>query len=158
MVPNTLKNLITYKTSKRLSARVVRSFFIRVEWNDWFKVKDVEWYLKKALRVISAWDKGKLVGIGTLIGDGRILVQLDDLVVDKKYQRKRIGTTILERLVKKVEKMKPYWFITDVCEPHTEKLYAKFGFRRNKGQILLLHDPTYQEWGGKAIREREKRR
>ena len=149
---------ITYRTAKGLSSRTVRSFFRRTEWNDWFSTSDVESYLKSAVLVVSAWHSRKLVGIGILTGDGKIEVKLDALVVDAAYQRKGIGTAMLGRIVKKVEKLRPYWFMTDVCEDHTEKLYARCGFRPNTGQRLLFHNPTYQRWGPKANRDRKKRK
>lgn len=149
---------ITYKTVKSISPRSVHAFFRRTEWNDWFTMRDVEWYLESAVFVISAWHGRKLVGIGVLTGDGRIDVQLNALVVEEPYQRQGIGTAMLERIVQKVEAIRPYWFQTDVCDDHTERLYARFGFRPNRGQRLLLHDATCRRWGPKATRDRERRR
>lgn len=149
---------ITYKTTKTISPRSVHAFFRRTAWNDWFTVPDVQWYLESALFVVSAWHGRKLVGIGVLTGDGRIEVQLNALVVEEPYQRQGIGAAMLDCIVQKVDALEPYWFQTDVCEAHTERLYARFGFRPNRGQRLLLHHPTYKRWGPKATRDREQRK
>ena len=47
---------ITYRRTKALSPRLVQSLFRRLEWSDWWTQKDIEWYLRRALRVVSAWD------------------------------------------------------------------------------------------------------
>lgn len=149
---------ITYKITKSISPRSVQALFRRLEWSDWWTLADIRWYLNHALFVVSAWHGRKLVGLGVLIGDGRIDVQLNSLIVDEPYQGHAIGTTMLDRMVSKVLTLKPYHFQTDVCEYRTERLYAKFGFKPNTGQRLLMHDPTWQRWGPKAIRDRKKRR
>lgn len=148
---------ITYSDDKALSPRKAQALFRRLEFSDWWSQKDIEWYLNAALRVISAWDREKLVGVGILTGDGRIDVHLSLLVVDAPYQRHGIGTAIISRLVREVEEMKPYSFQTDVFSKDAERLYARFGFRKNEGTWLLEHEPTYRRWGDKAIADRRAR-
>lgn len=149
---------ITYSGTKAISARTVQALFRRLEFSDWWTQKDIEWYLHSALRVISARHGRKLVGLGTLTGDGRIDVHLSLLVVDAPYQRQGIGSAIIARLVDEVREMQPYSFQTDVFSEDAERLYARFGFRRNEGTWLLEHEPTYAPWGAKALAARKERR
>jgi len=149
---------ISYSDKKTLSARTVQALFRRLEFSDWWSQKDIEWYLSSALRVVSAYRGRKLVGLGILTGDGRIDVHLSLLVVDAPYQRQGIGTAIIARLVDEVREMKPYSFQTDVFSEDTERLYARFGFRKNEGTWLLEHEPTYRPWGAKALAARKARR
>ena len=149
---------ITYKSTKSISPRAMQALLRRLEWSDWWTLKDIEWYLAHALFVVSAWHGRKLVGVGVLTGDGRINVNLDKLVVDAKYQRQGIGTSLLTRLVSEADRLAPYSFQTDVCEECAERLYKRVGFKKNKGTWLLHHDPTWQRWGPKASEDRKKRR
>jgi GNAT superfamily N-acetyltransferase len=149
---------ITYRTTKSVSPRSVQALLRRLEWSDWWTVADIRWYLSHALHVASAWHGRRLVGLGVLTGDGRIEVDVDKLVVDTRYQRRGIGTALLERLVAEAERLRPYSFQTDVCEESTERLYRRFGFRKNEGTWLLEHEPTWRRWVPKALEARKRRR
>ena len=138
--------------------RTVQNLFRRNEWNDWFTQGDIKWYLQKAFYMVSAWKGTTLAGLGLLKGDGRIQLELGDMLVDERFRGLGIGTAILERLVAKAESCRPYWFTTDACEPKTEALYAKFGFRRNVGQVMLTHGPLHARWAPGATKSRESRR
>ena len=149
---------IAYSDSKALSSRKVQALFRRLEWSDWWTQSDIDWYLEHALRVDSAWDGQRLIGMGVLTGDGRIDVHLSMLIVDGPFRRRGIGSEIVARLVDEVRQMKPYHFQTDVFSDDAERLYRRFGFRRNEGTWLLDHEPTYQRWGPQAIAKRQVRR
>lgn len=48
---------------------------------------------------VSAYDDGRLVGTGRVIGDGCIHALLADVIVDPRYQGLGVGSAIVERLV-----------------------------------------------------------
>ena len=144
------KPAISYKTTRRIDAIKVRKLFHGVQFNHWFGPADVMWYLKHALFVASAWTGRQCAGIVVLTGDGRINVNLDLLVVDKAFQGKGIGSTLMELAVRRVQWLKPYHASIEVFERRTERFYARFGFVRNKGTWLLEHAPTAQRLRRKA--------
>jgi GNAT superfamily N-acetyltransferase len=148
---------IMFKTMKKVSARSVQDLFRRMEYSDWFTLKDVEWYLSHAVFVVSAWHGRKLVGLGVLTGDGRTELVINTMLVDAPYQRQGIGTQMLERMLKKVDDIKPYWCQVGACNEFGEKLYRKFGFT-DGGPTMLNHEPTSKRWTARADREREERR
>ncbi len=148
---------ITFKTTKKVSARSVQGLFRRMEYSDWFTLKDVEWYLGHSVFVVSAWHSRKLVGLGVITGDGRTELVINTMLVDEPYQRQGIGTHMLERMLQKVADIKPYWCQVGACEEFGEKLYRKFGFT-DGGPTMLNHEPTSKRWTAKAEREREERR
>jgi ribosomal protein S18 acetylase RimI-like enzyme len=149
---------ITYKDTKAINPRSIQALFRRLEWWDWWTLGDIGWYFNHALCVVSAWNDRKLVGLGVLTGDGRIDVHLSALVVDAICQRRGIATAILGRLVDRVAELKPYSFQTDVIDERAERLYGRFGFRRNESTWLLHHEATYMRWGPKAVAARKARR
>lgn len=150
------KRQIDFKASKQISARAVNALFKRSEWNDWFSLSDVEFYLKKTLYVVTAWEGRKLAGFASLTGDGRIDVFLDSLVVDYQYQRRGIGTKLMEMVLEKVKKLKPYHFQIQVFDKKVEKFYMKLGFVRNEGTWLMEHKETADKLRAKVKRIRRK--
>lgn len=149
--------MIAFKTTKDISPRALQILFRHNEWSDWWSLADIKWYLSHCLFAVSAWEGLSLVGICVLTGDGRIAVNLDKLLVDMRYRGQGIGKELIRRAVEKAESLRPFYFQTDVYQKSTERIYRRFGFRRNRGTWLLIHDPTDKKWKTKAISDRKKR-
>ena len=77
-----------------------------------------------------------------MTGDGRIAVSVDVLAVDPAWQGKRIGSRLMERVVARIARLRPYHVSVEVYEPRTERFYMRFGFQRNKGTWLLEYSLT----------------
>ena len=150
--------MITFKTTKAISPRALQILFQRNEWSDWWSLADIKWYLSHCLFAVSAWEGRNLVGIGVLTGDGRIAVNLDKLLVDVRYRGQGICKELIRRAVEKAESLRPFYFQTDVYQKSTERIYRRFGFRKNRGTWLLIHDPTDKKWKPRAISARKKRK
>jgi len=151
-------NQITYKAIKKVSSTAIHKLFKENELNDWFSIADTEYYIKKSLFIASAWDGAKCIGLAVLCGNGKINVELDVLVVDSSYRRLGVATTLMQMVMKKVNKLNPYHFKIEVFEKTTEKLYVNFGFRKNVGTWLLEHGPTGDKLRKKAIEIRKKKK
>jgi GNAT superfamily N-acetyltransferase len=113
-----------------------------MRWRDWLSLDDVRWFLDHSLYVASAWTGRKCVGIGVVVGDGRISAFLATLVVEAAYQRRGIGTALMKKIVARVERLRPYCFGLDIFERRTARFYRRFGFTLNKGSWLMEHKPT----------------
>lgn len=66
------------------------------------EVDIVEKALANSLYIVCAYDCGKIVGFGRLIGDGVMFLYVQDIMVLPEYQGQKIGTGIMERVVKKI--------------------------------------------------------
>lgn len=62
----------------------------------------VETALANSLYTVCAYDGEKIVGFGRLIGDGVMFLYVQDIMVLPEYQGRKIGTGIMERIVKKI--------------------------------------------------------
>lgn len=71
---------------------------------------------------------GEAVGMGRLIGDGALFLQVVDIAVDPAHQRRGIGTAILRRLLEHVDRHAPDAYVSLVAEPAGRALYRRFGF------------------------------
>ncbi|MDE5864866.1 MAG: GNAT family N-acetyltransferase, partial [Lachnospiraceae bacterium] len=56
--------------------------------------------LQNSLYVVGAYDKGNLVGMGRLVGDGVVICYVQDLIVIPEYQHLGVGSMVLEALIK----------------------------------------------------------
>lgn len=97
---------------------------------------------KKALNntyySVSIYDDNKIIGYGRLIGDGICFMYIHDVMVMPEYQNKKIGTSIMNKLIKKIENIKkenPDARVYLGASNGKEGFYKKFGFveRREAG-------------------------
>lgn len=90
---------------------------------------------KKALNntyySVSIYDDNKIIGYGRLIGDCICFMYIHDVMVMPKYQNKKIGTKIMNKLVDKIEIIKkenPDLRVYLGASKGKEGFYRKFGF------------------------------
>lgn len=74
-----------------------------------------------------AYDNEKIVGFGRTVDDGRYYALIVDLVVDPKYQRKGIATTILKELR---DDLDGYVFTSLTATIGKESFYRKQGWKK----------------------------
>jgi len=84
---------------------------------------------KKTLYGISVYNNNEIIGSGRIVGDNGLCFYIQDIIVLKAFQKKGIGTKIVELLMEYIEK-------NGVCNSYVallsakglEKFYSKFGF------------------------------
>ena len=96
---------------------------------------------------VSAYDKGKIIGYGRLIGDTICFMYIHDVMVLPEYQNKKIGTLIMNKLLDKVNELKksnPDMRVYLGASKGKEGFYKNFGFiERNDaglGAGMILKD------------------
>lgn len=82
---------------------------------------------KNSLRVISAWDNQKLVGLVRIIGDGLTIIYIQDILVLVEYQRMGIGKKLINYVLEEYGNVRQKVLITD-NEPNTVEFYKSVGF------------------------------
>lgn len=90
---------------------------------------------KKALNntyySVSIYDDNKIIGYGRLIGDGICFMYIHDVMVMPEYQKKKIGTSIMNKLIEKIEtieKENPDVRVYLGASKGKEGFYKRFGF------------------------------
>lgn len=90
---------------------------------------------KKALEntfySISIYDDNKIIGYGRLIGDEVCFMYIHDVMVIPKYQSRKIGTMIMNKLLEKINELKkenPNLRVYLGASKNKEAFYEKFGF------------------------------
>lgn len=103
--------------------------------------------LQNTLYSVSIYDDNQIIGFGRIIGDGICFVHIHDVMVAPIYQSKKIGTLIMNTLLKEIEKIKeknPDVLVYLGASKGKEKFYEKFGFISRKdaglGPGMILKD------------------
>ena len=115
--------------------------------NDFLELDEARVFLESSLYFVSAWNEDMLVGIGRLGGDGRVTVEITDVVVKSDYYRRGIGTEIVSRLVSFIDEADPYFVQVSPVGEQEVRLYEKFGF-------VVMPDYIKMERGTRKLREK----
>jgi len=131
---------------KKPSPKEYNNLIKSVGWGTWDE-EIIEEALEHTLYSVCAYDGNKIVGMGRIIGDKTIFLYLHSIAVHPDYQGNKIGTSIIEQLLKKVEeykKVNPDIRTYLGADKGREGFYEKFGFVRrpnNKvGAGMILED------------------
>lgn len=87
--------------------------------------------LANTMYSVSVYDDDKIIGYGRIIGDGICFLYIHDIIVTPKYQNKKIGSQIMNKLLEKVNQIKlenPYVRVYLGASKGKEKFYERFGF------------------------------
>ena len=85
--------------------------------------------------IISARFEGKLIGVARSITDFVYCTYLSDLAVDREYQKRGIGT----RLIEETKKLTPQATLILLSAPAAIEYYPKIGMKRH-GHCFILKD------------------
>jgi glucosamine-phosphate N-acetyltransferase len=94
--------------------------------------------------IIIAEIEGKVIGSTTLliepkfIHQGGIVGHIEDVVVDKKFQGKKIGKKIIIHVLELAKNYGCYKTILD-CSDSVKPFYEKLGFKHNSNELRFDH-------------------
>ena len=95
--------------------------------------------------IIIAEIKGSVIGSTTLliepkfIHQGGVVGHIEDVVVDKKFQGKKIGEKIITHVLEIAKNHGCYKTILD-CSDSVKPFYEKLGFKYNSNELRFDHD------------------
>lgn len=106
---------------------------------DWYNgsAQTPDWLLmaiQNSSYIITAWDKGKLVGLCSAISDKVLNTWISYMVVDKDYHNKKIGSFMIEEL-------KEYYrgFRIFVQSSKAQEFYKQHGFKEDMHSLTFNH-------------------
>ena len=95
----------------------------------YYEYEDVEIALKNSLYTVVVFDDGKPIGIARIVGDGRIVFFIKDVVVIPDYQNQKIGSMLMTKLEQYIsETACDDAYIGLMSTPGQTDFYKKFGF------------------------------
>lgn len=117
-----LENSLTYEQYDKLRTSV--------GWNN-FPEEQAKITLVNSAHILSVMENGRAVAMARLIGDGMYYV-IVDVVVDPVYQKKGIGTTLINKMLQYIENNLPIEgriSVQLIAEKGKESFYQQFGFK-----------------------------
>ncbi len=92
--------------------------------------------IKNSFYVLSAWDGDHLIGLVRIIGDGVTVSYIQDILVKKKYKRRKIGSKLLNKTLDRFKEIRQTVLLTDNKE-ETVGFYGAMGFEDCKEMGLI---------------------
>jgi GNAT superfamily N-acetyltransferase len=123
--------MIEYRDDALISAEQAIDLYIRSTLGERRPIHNQETFeamLKNANLTITAWDKGKLVGISRTLTDIAYVAYLADLAVDQDYQRAGIGKQLIAETQ---SRLGPDCMIVLLAAPKANEYYEHIGFEHN---------------------------
>lgn len=116
---------ITLRDDRDLPLEQVLRLYHSVFWSSAKKPEQLRLALQGSHTVITAWDGSLLVGLGSAISDGHLVVYYPHLLVLPDYQNKGIGRAIMEEMQKRYGNFHQQCLLAD---NHAVEFYKSCGF------------------------------
>lgn len=89
--------------------------------------------LDNSIYCVCAEDQGNIIGFGRIVGDYATIFYIQDIIVKPPYQKQKIGTLIMKKLMEYIDNN----CIDDaiiglIAISELDKFYKKFGFTYNQ--------------------------
>jgi ribosomal protein S18 acetylase RimI-like enzyme len=133
-MPPTLKSAVTYSHHEPPDASQLLGLFHQAPWAKGRSLEDAKEMLLHTDLTLCAWDGERLIGFGRVLTDFIYRATIWDVIVDRAYQGRGVGTEIVQRILKhpRLERVELVWLCT-----RRPGFYEKLGFS-SKEQIGLV--------------------
>lgn len=89
--------------------------------------------LDNSVFCVCAEEKGSIVGFGRIIGDGATVFYIQDIMVNPAYQKQKIATLIMEKIMDYINNNCTEGAIVGlIAISELDNFYKKFGFTYNQ--------------------------
>ena len=72
--------------------------------------------------------EGRAVGMGRVIGDGALMLQVTDIAVDPEHQGRGLGKAIMGRIAAFIDTLPDGAYVSLIADGEAHRLYGQFGF------------------------------
>ncbi len=100
----------------------------------WYAYLQDDEKLKRAFEnsfyLLGAFDSKKLIGFLRCVGDGEHIILIQDLILDKAYRRKKIGSTLFKMTSEYFQNARMFHVVTDIRDVADNAFYRSFGMKK----------------------------
>lgn len=116
---------ITFSDRNDFDAAQLIHLYRQAPWAKHRALEQAQAMLAKTDVVISAWDGTRLVGFGRVLTDYVFRASIWDVIVDREYQKRKIGTEIVRRILDHptLQQVELFWLCTRM-----PGFYERLGF------------------------------
>ena len=131
--------MITYKNTKIIDNTQLEKLYNDVQWTAYTDdMALLHKALSQSLKVISAWNGERLIGLIRIVGDGLTIIYIQDLLVLKNYQNQGIATQLMQQILDEFKEVRQKVLLTEE-EPGVRHFYQKSGFQScDKGSLVAF--------------------
>jgi len=124
-MPPTLKSAVTYSHHEPPDASQLLGLFHQAPWAKDRSLDDAKEMLRHTDLTLCAWDGNRLIGFGRVLTDFIYRATIWDVIVDRAYQGKGVGSEIVRRILNhpRLERVELFWLCT-----RRPGFYEKLGF------------------------------
>lgn len=116
------------KEYKAYNEEEILSLYKSVGWTAYTEQPDVlRQGFENSMLILAAYDAEKLLGIIRAVGDGATIVFVQDILVFPEYQRRGVGTALLQAVLNRYDNVRQIELATDNTEK-TVAFYKSMGF------------------------------
>lgn len=126
---------ILFKQIKDLKRDELQNLFFSVGWDSGNYPDKLQLAIRNSHKVISAWDKDRLVGLMNAISDGAMTAYFQYLLVHPDYQGQGIGKELVERML---AEYKDYARKVLIAYEKETEFYKGCGFEVGEGRRPML--------------------
>lgn len=128
---------IELKEIKNIPFAKILALYKANNWSAADKPRALEQALQHASTLVSAWHNEELVGLGTALSDGFLVVYYPHLIVHPNYHKKGVGKKIMDKMQ---EKYASFHQQVLIAEASSIPFYEKCGFERAANtQSMWIH-------------------
>lgn len=100
---------------------------------DWIKLdrEQAQKALDNSLKIYTVYDDDNPIGMGRIVGDGAVISYIQDLIIIPEYQKKHIGSQLIQHLINYVDNItaeNTRMMLCLMCAKGREEFYIKHGF------------------------------
>ncbi|HAQ41336.1 MAG TPA: N-acetyltransferase [Clostridiales bacterium] len=101
----------------------------------------IEKGLHNSIYCVCAEDQRVIIGIGRIVGDGGTVFYIQDIMVEPSYQKQKIGTLIMEKLMKYIDdNCVDGAIIGLIAASELDNFYREFGFTYNQNNRFYRYN------------------
>ncbi len=119
---------ITYKIDQVLNETKVNKLYLDAGWLSYTKnLPLLMTAISNSLMVVSAWSDDELVGLIRIIGDGCVIIYVQDILVLTEYKRQGIGRKLVNIVLDQFKDIRQIVLLTEESQ-ETRGFYESLGF------------------------------
>ncbi|MBP1043854.1 GNAT family N-acetyltransferase [Vagococcus sp. BWB3-3] len=129
--------MITYREIKEIESEQLMDLYQSVGWVSYTaNFARLKKGVANSLKVVTAWQEDRLVGLIRVVGDGQTIVYIQDILVNPTFHGKGIGSELMKRILAEYQEVRQTVLMTEEA-PDIRHFYEKHGFNScDQGQAV----------------------
>ncbi|AWM73993.1 GNAT family N-acetyltransferase [Lactobacillus apis] len=131
---------MNFLTDKNINLKQLINLYQSVGWTSYTEKPELlQQAVHNSLYVLGAFDHDQLIGLIRVVGDGLIIIYIQDLLVLPAYQNQGIGSTLINKVRKEFRHVRQQVLLT-MEEPETRAFYEKNDFSScDQGELVAFY-------------------